>query len=85
MVAYDLAEGPLEVEGTVTTGSDAETVTVPVELVERTITGLAGVDKLLLAFDTADLEAGEHHFGLRLVGDRTGPAESGGVPFIVVD
>lgn len=84
VVAYGLPEGPLDLEGVVAAGPD-RSVRLPVELVERTVTGLKGIDKLLVGFDTGELEAGEHGLELRLVGARMEPLGTERVPFRIVD
>lgn len=85
VVAYGLAAEDLELQGFVRAAGDEERESLMVELIERTITGIDGVDKLLASFDTGELEPGEHWLEIVLAGRDPDSIATRQVPFRVVE
>lgn len=86
LVAYNLTEGSLELGGRVV-GEDGEPVEhdASLELVERTVTGIDGLDKLLATFRTRGLEAGSYTLEVLLTDAELGLTNQGSIPFTVLN
>ncbi len=83
LVAYNLDEGMVEVSARIL-AEDGE----PVEggqlaLVERTVTGIDGLDKLLATFSPAGLDAGRYKLMVDIMERATGSTESNSIDFTV--
>ncbi len=83
LVAYNLGEGIVEVSGRVL-AEDGE----PVEggqlaLVERTVTGITGLDKLLATFSPRGLDAGRYTLQVDVMEAATGSTETNSINFTV--
>jgi VWFA-related protein len=84
LVAYNLGSGNVAVNMQVT-GSDGKAMTGGrIDLVERTATGIAGVDKLLATFEPTGLAAGEYVLRVAVKDPITGNEEMSSLPFEVV-
>ncbi|HYG63221.1 MAG TPA: VWA domain-containing protein [Thermoanaerobaculia bacterium] len=92
LVAYNLGEGNpllhgevLAADGQVVTGPAGDTAGGRLSGVERTATGLAGVDKLLATFRPAGLVPGDYTLRVRVTDPVTGAPEISSAPFSVVE
>jgi VWFA-related protein len=84
LVAYNLGSGNVAVNMQVT-GSDGKAMPGGrIDLVERTATGIAGVDKLLATFEPTGLAAGEYVLQVAVKDPVTGNEEMSSLPFEVV-
>lgn len=83
LVAYNLPDGELEIQGTVVSPSGEEIDAGRLSLVERTITGIGGLDKLLARFQVNDLEGGTYTLRVALEQPGTGLARVNSIPFHV--
>jgi VWFA-related protein len=85
LVAYNLPQGDVEVEGKVLTADGREVTGGRFQLVERTVTGILHLDKLLATFQPGGLEAGEYrlHVAIRHAGGNAVTTSS--LPFSVVN
>ena len=84
LMAYNLGEGSLQMDATVRGDEGVEHTGGELSLLERTVTGLEGVDKLRASFDPQDLKPGTYTLQVRLVNLDTGAVERGEIPFKVV-
>ena len=84
LVAYNLAPGDLAVNVQVT-GADGKALPGGrIASVERTSTGIAGVDKLLATFEPSGLAAGDYVLQVGVTNPATGLSELSSLPFQVV-
>lgn len=83
LVAYNLGEGNLSVESTIVSEDGHIQDGGSLSLIERTITGIAGLDKVLATFRPDGLEAGRYTLQVALTDDRTGLTERNSIPFKV--
>lgn len=84
LVAYNLAPGDVAVDIQVT-GADGKTLPGGrIARVERTATGISGVDKLLATFEPAGLAAGDYVLQIGVTNPATGLKEHSTLPFQVV-
>ncbi|HEX9670869.1 MAG TPA: VWA domain-containing protein [Thermoanaerobaculia bacterium] len=85
LVAYNLPAGELELEGRVIAADGREIPGARLQLVERTVTGISRLDKLLATFKPGGLEAGEYHLQVAVRQPGNGPLSSSSIPFSVVN
>ena len=83
LVAYNLGSGDLEIRGQVLSPDGRNLPGGRLALVERTATGLAGVDKLIATFQPDGLEAGSYVLQVAVTNPATGASDSGSTPFVV--
>jgi VWFA-related protein len=84
LVAYNLGSGTVALNAQVT-GSDGKAMPGGrIDLVERTATGIAGVDKLLATFEPTGLAAGEYVLRIAVTDPVTGNEEMSSLPFQVI-
>ncbi len=84
LVAYNLGSGTVALNAQVT-GSDGTALPGGrIDLVERTATGIAGVDKLLATFEPTGLAAGDYVLRVAVTDPATGNQELSSLPFQVV-
>lgn len=83
LVAYNLDDGAVELDGKVFTPDGREIDAGRLSLVERTVTGIGGVDKLLARFRVNDLESGTYTLQVALEHPDTGVARVKSIPFRV--
>ena len=85
LVAYNLSDGAVGVSGRIV-DSEGELVAAEaaVHLVERTVTGITGLDKLLATFEPQGLEAGRYTLEVALR-DESGHSYFNSIPFTVLN
>jgi hypothetical protein len=81
-VAYNMGGGSLAVDGEVLSANGQVLPGGQLSLVERTATGIAGVDKLLATFEPKGLPAGDYVLRVA-VSNQTGDKRMSSVPFVV--
>jgi hypothetical protein len=82
-VAYNLGEGELRI-GSQVLGADGKPLAGGrLSGVERTATGVAGVDKLLATFEPSGLPAGDYVLKVGVRDPKTGSERESSVPFAV--
>ena len=84
LVAYNLGQGEVSVQGQVVS---ADGKTAPVQglaMVQRTVTGISGLDKMLATFDPSGLSSGDYVLQVAVTDPRTGRKEKSSLPFQVV-
>jgi VWFA-related protein len=84
LVAYNLSPGEVAVDAQVT-GADGKAMPGGrIDKVERTPTGISGVDKLLATFEPTGLAAGDYVLQIAVTNPSTGIKELSSLPFQVV-
>ncbi len=83
LVGYNLAAGELRLDARVTAPDGREVEGGKLILVERTVTGLEGVDKLLASFAPERLAAGSYRLQVALTSPGGQRIEAGALPFTV--
>jgi VWFA-related protein len=85
LVAYNLGEGDIAVDGRIV-DSEGEVVTAEaaIHLVERTVTGISGLDKLMATFKPEGLEAGRYKLEVTLR-DASGLSNFNSIAFTVLN
>ena len=83
LVAYNLTDAELSLEGSVLSESGQILSDGGVDLVERTVTGISGVDKLLARFDPSGLSEGDYRLRVALTDSGTGRTQTSSIPFKV--
>jgi VWFA-related protein len=84
LVGYNLGSGQLEVRGRVTAADGQPMVGGSLGKVERTATGVSGLDKLLATFRPTGLGAGSYVLQVAVKDPKTGREETNSVPFEVI-
>ena len=85
LVAYNLGDVPLELDALVYDSDQQPIEGGAFDLVERTITGISGQDKLLGRFRPEGLEAGEYTVQFSLNDPELGSVHSSAVPITVLN
>ncbi|MEA2693867.1 MAG: hypothetical protein QOJ16_3254 [Acidobacteriota bacterium] len=83
LVAYNMGAGKLAVDGEVLSAQGQVLPGGLLSLVERTATGIAGVDKLLATFEPRGLPAGDYVLRVAVSNPATGSKRESSVPFVV--
>lgn len=83
LVAYNLGEGELKIASQVLAADGKALPGGRLALVERTVTGLAGVEKLVATFKPAGLAAGEYTLRVEVENPATGAKDVSFTPFVV--
>jgi hypothetical protein len=83
LVAYNMGEGSLTVDGEVLATNGKILPGGELALLERTTTGIAGVDKLLATFEPKGLPAGDYVLRVAVRNKATGNQRVNSVPFVV--
>jgi len=83
LVAYNLGKGQVELESTVVGDDGQEVQGADLSLVERTVTGIGGLDKLLARFRVNDLKSGTYTLKVALRQPESGIAQVNSIPFSV--
>ncbi len=83
LVAYNLGSGSVALDAHVTGPDGKRLPGGRIDLVERTATGIAGVDKLLATFEPTGLAAGDYVLQVAVTDPATGAAEASSLPFQV--
>jgi len=84
LVAYNLGKGDLSVQGQVVSPDGKSAPAPGLAMVERTATGISGLDKLLATFEPRALGAGDYVLQVAVTDPRTGRKETNSLPFKVV-
>ena len=83
LMTYNLSEGEVQIEGWVV-NADGDTQQGDLRLVERTVTGISGLDKMLASFAApSDLPLGDYTLEVAVVDPATGSRQLGSIPFQV--
>jgi VWFA-related protein len=85
LVAYNLGSGDLKVDGQVTAADGRLLDGGRLAVVERTATGIPGVDKLLATFRPTGLAAGDYVLRVGITDPSTGRKEINAISFQVID
>lgn len=83
LVAYNLGQGDLDLEGKVLAADGKALPAGRLSLVERTTTGINGLDKLLATFDPSGLQAGSYVLQVAVKNPATGRQEVNSLPFTI--
>jgi hypothetical protein len=83
LVAYNLGEGDLEVSGRVLAVDGSEVDGGRLAFVERTATGISGLDKLLATFRPTDLGQGDYTLEVAVTDPSTRSVRTNTIPFTV--
>jgi VWFA-related protein len=83
LVAYNLGDGDVELEGTVLTEDGRELDAGRISLVERTVTGISRLDKVLARFEADDLESGTYTLQVALRQPAEGITQESSIPFTI--
>jgi VWFA-related protein len=83
LVAYNMGAGKLAIDGEVLSAKGQVLPGGRLSLVERTATGIAGVDKLLATFEPMGLPAGDYVLRVAVSNPATGSKRESSVPFVV--
>jgi len=84
LVAYNLGKGDLSVQGQVVSPDGKSAPASGLAIVERTATGISGLDKVLATFEPGTLGAGDYVLQVAVTDPRTGRKEMNSLPFKVV-
>lgn len=85
LVAYNLGDGELEVSGRILDGEGNEVQGGELQLVERTATGIDGLDKLLATFHPAGLNKGDYTLEVAVRDSPDGMLQTNSIPFSVLN
>jgi VWFA-related protein len=83
LVAYNLEDGAINLRGTVVGPNGDERAAEGLELVERTVTGIGGLDKLLARFQVGDLASGSYTLQVAVEQPGAGKTHYNSIPFSV--
>jgi VWFA-related protein len=84
LVAYNLGKGDLAVQGEVVAADGKSSPRGKLSGVERTATGIQGLDKLVATFDPAGLSAGNYVLRVAVTDPATGHKQTNSLPFEVI-
>ena len=84
LVAYNLGKGDLAVQGEVLGADGKSSLAVKLAHVERTATGIQGLDKLVATFDPGGLRSGDYVLRVGVTDPATGLRHTNSLPFQVV-
>ncbi len=84
LVAYNLGKGELAVKGEVLAADGKSAPQGKLSRVERTATGIQGLDKLVATFDPAGLSAGDYVLKVAVTDPATGHKQTNSLPFQVI-
>jgi VWFA-related protein len=85
LVAYNLGAGDLAVQGQVLAADGKASSAGRLSRVERKVTGIQGLDKLVATFDPAGLNAGDYVLQVAVTDKATGRKETNSLPFQVLN
>ncbi len=83
LVGYNFGPGDLAIQGRVTDSGGREVPGGRLTLVERTATGISGLDKLVTTFQPSGLAAGGYVLNVEVSDPSTGARETNSLPFVV--
>ena len=84
LVAYNLGKGDVSVQGQVVAADGKSSVSGHLSKVQRTATGIQGLDKLLATFDSTGLNAGNYVLQVAVTDPKTGVRHASSLPFQVI-
>jgi VWFA-related protein len=84
LVAYNLGKGEVAVQGQVMAADGTASAPGHLSKVQRTATGIQGLDKLTATFDTAGLNAGNYVLQVAVTDPTTGLRHASSLPFQVI-
>jgi VWFA-related protein len=84
LVAYNMGAGDLGLQAQVMAADGKPAPASGLSLIERTATGISGLDKLLATFDPSGLKSGDYVLQVAVTDPRTGLKETNSLPFQVV-
>jgi VWFA-related protein len=84
LVGYNFGKGDLAVQGEVLAADGKASLQGKLSAVERTATGIQGLDKLVATFDPAGLSAGDYVLRVAVTDPATGHKQTNSLPFEVV-
>ena len=84
LVAYNLGKGEPLVQGEVLAADGKSSPQGKLSRVERTATGIQGLDKLVATFDPAGLSAGDYVLKVAVTDPATGHKQTNSLPFHVI-
>lgn len=84
VVAYNLGKGDVSLSGKVLSADGKDSSAGSFAMIERTATGIEGLDKLIATFDPAGLIAGDYVLQVAVVDPKTGLRETNSLPFHVL-
>ena len=85
LVGYNLGRGDLALEASLTDSRGESVAGGSLRLRERTVTGIPGLDKLVAAFDPADLPAGDYTLTVALTDPATRLRPANSIPIKVLN
>ncbi|MFQ5527585.1 MAG: hypothetical protein ACE5GX_15155, partial [Thermoanaerobaculia bacterium] len=83
VVAYNLGEEAPQLDGEVISQDGQVVASAPFVDVERTVTGIDGLDKFLATFEPKDLTAGSYTLRVAVTDSATGTTETNSIPFVI--
>ena len=83
LVGYNLSGGDLRVEGRLSSTAGENATDAPLTLVERTVTGMGGIDKLLASLRTDGVAAGDYTLHVAVVDVASGVRHESSIPITV--
>ncbi|HSK79007.1 MAG TPA: VWA domain-containing protein [Thermoanaerobaculia bacterium] len=84
VVAYNLGKGDVSLSGKVLSADGKDSLAGRLAMVERTATGIEGLDKLIATFDPTGLNAGDYVLHVAVTDPKTGHKETNSLPFHVL-
>lgn len=84
VVAYNLGKGDVSLSGKVLSADGKDSLAGRLAMVERTATGIEGLDKLIATFDPSGLNAGDYVLQVAVTDPKTGHKETNSLPFHVL-
>lgn len=84
LVAYNLGKGDVSVQGQVMAADGTASTSGRLSKVQRTATGIQGLDKLVATFDPAGLNAGSYVLQVAVTDPTTGHRHASSLPFQVI-
>ena len=85
LVAYNLTDGAIQIDGTVVGEGGEEIGGASLDLVERTVTGIDGLDKLLASFNPNGLQEGSYRLKVELTDADSADVQVNWIPFSIVN
>jgi hypothetical protein len=84
LVAYNLGAGDVAVQGQVVAADGKSAPSGGLAMIQRTSTGINGLDKMIATFDPGGLSNGDYVLQVAVTDPRTGRKEMNSLPFQVI-